>query len=62
MKITPVLYGRTTLPESEIFAGGNRERRRPILLQIHLIETEGRRILVDAGCVTMSGFTVEDHI
>ena len=62
MNITPIVYGKTTLPESMIFKGGSKNVVREILLQIFVIETEGRKILIDAGCVTMPGFVVEDFI
>ena len=60
MKITPINYGFSTLPESMIFKGGSKERLRPITFTVYLIETGGKRILVDAGCVTMPGFDMED--
>ena len=62
MKIIPIVYGKTTLPESMIFEGSTSEVRRPIVLRVYLIETEGRRILVDAGCDTMPGFILTDFL
>lgn len=62
MKITSIVYGRTTLPESMIFDGGDATAHRPIALRSYLIECEGRRILVDAGCDTMPGYVVTEHI
>lgn len=61
IKITPVRYGETTLKESWIFRGGDPERRRPISLTVFLIETEDKKILVDAGCDTMPGFDLTWH-
>ena len=61
MKITPVRYGETVLPESWIFRDGDPARRRPISLTVFLIETPGRKILVDAGCDTMPGFDLTWH-
>ncbi len=57
-----VTFGRTTIPESWIFAGGAEEKAIPIILSVFLIETEHRKILVDAGCDTMPGFAVEDFV
>lgn len=62
MRIREVVFGKTTLPESMIFEGGERDKIRRIALRSFLIETAGRTILVDAGCDTMPGFVVEDHI
>lgn len=62
MRIRQVVFGETTLPESMIFEGGDTLKIRPIALRSFLIETEGRVILVDAGCETMPGFVVENHI
>jgi len=61
IKITPIRYGETDLPESWIFRGGDPERRRPISLTVFLIETSDRKILVDAGCDTMPGFDLTWH-
>lgn len=62
MKITAVVYGKTTLPESMIFDGGDAAAHRRIALRSFLVETEERLILVDAGCVTMPGYEVDSHI
>lgn len=61
-EIRPVLYGRSTLPEDQIFQGGSKEKARPILFMVYLVRTENRQILVDAGCETMPGFVMEDFI
>lgn len=62
MKILPIVYGRSTLPESMAFAGGDRGRSLPIDFILYYVETAGRRILVDAGCDTMPGFVMQDFI
>ena len=56
MKLTALKYGETVLSEHMILEGGERGRLYPISLILYLIETEGRWILVDAGCDTMPGF------
>lgn len=61
IKITPVRYGETVLPESWMFRGGDPNRHRPISLTVFLIETEEKKILVDAGCDTMPGFDLTWH-
>ena len=62
MKILPIVYGRSTLPESMAFAGGDGGRSLPIDFILYYVETAGRRILVDAGCDTMPGFVMQDFI
>ena len=60
MKITPLIYGRSELSEAMIFQGGSKDRSLPIDFIVYMIETEKRKILVDAGCVTMPGFKMQD--
>lgn len=55
-------YARSTLPESMVFAGGSPEKTLPIIFAVYLIKTDDRNILVDAGCVTMPGFTMVNFI
>lgn len=62
MKIIPIIYGKSTLPEDMVFENGSKERTRPIDFIVYLIKTEGRLILVDAGCDTMPGFVMTDFI
>ena len=62
IKITPVRYGTTELKESWIFRGGDPQKIRPISLTVYLIETEDKKILVDAGCDTMPGFHLKYHV
>lgn len=53
-------YANSTLPESQVFKGGDPNKKVPIRFFIYLIETCDRLILVDAGCVTMPGFIMKD--
>lgn len=62
MSITPVLYGKSVLPESMVFKGGAKEKNLPIVFLVYLIKTKDKMILVDAGCETMPGFVMEDFI
>ncbi len=62
MKIIPLVYGKSTLPESMIFKNGSEEKVRPIDFIVYLIKTENKLILVDAGCETMPGFIMTDFI
>ena len=55
-------YGESTIPESWAFLGGDAEKRIPISFTVYLIETETRKILVDAGCDTMPGFEMEHFV
>ena len=62
IKIIPILYGKSTLPERMCFEGGNREKKLPIVFKVYLVETGEKLILVDAGCETMPGFVMENFI
>lgn len=57
-----ITFGTTTIPESWMFTGGDEAKAVPIVLSVFLLETETGKILVDAGCDTMPGFVVENHI
>ena len=57
-----VKYGQTVLPESMVFPDGNNDVAVPITLCVYCIRTDSRNILVDAGCDTMPGYVVTDHI
>lgn len=61
-EIIPVEYGKSVLPESMIFQDGAEDKVRPIVFMIYLVKTQDRLILVDAGCKTMPGFDMRDHI
>ena len=61
--VVAIKYGQTTLPERMVFADRpESEVRIPISLTLYLIETEGRKILVDAGCDTMPRYVLKHHI
>lgn len=52
-------YAESTIPESWAFRGGDANVKIPISFTVYLIETDDRRILVDAGCDTMPGFDMK---
>ena len=56
IKVTALKYAESTLPQSSVLQGGDKKKALPISFIVHLIETEGKRILADAGCETMPGF------
>lgn len=61
--LTAIKYGETTIPLRMAFRDkAGCEERVPISLTLYLIETRGRKILVDAGCDTMPGYDVKHHI
>lgn len=60
MEITRITYGRTTLPESAVIPGGDGDKELPIILSVFLVRTQGRNILVDAGCEDLPGFVLTD--
>ena len=55
-KLSVLKYGDTVFGENNIFLGGERDKLLPITFCIYLIETESRKILVDAGCDDGAGF------
>lgn len=55
-KLTVLKYGDTVFGENYLFRGGSKDKLLPITFCIYLIETEDRKILVDAGCDDGSGF------
>ncbi len=59
-EIRRIKHGETYIPESWIFAGGEKEKRIPIILSVFLVETDNKRILIDAGCETMPGFELRN--
>ena len=59
-KLFRITYANSTLPESYVFDGGKEDKRIPIIFSIFLIEINGRKILVDAGCDTMPGFEMQN--
>lgn len=61
-EILPLEYGKSVLPESMIFENGANDKTRPIVFMVYLIKSADKNILVDAGCVTMPGFVMEDFI
>lgn len=59
-EIIRIQYAESTLPESWIFDGGEKEKRIPIVFSVFLICTAQKKILVDAGCETMPGFEMKN--
>ena len=60
LSIHAIAYGRTTLPGDMVLSGGDPQQIWPISLLLFLVETDGHRVLIDAGCDTMPGFVLED--
>lgn len=56
MKLTAFKYGVTEITENMAFQKGDKNKKIPISLMFFLIETEGKKILVDVGCDTMPGY------
>ncbi|MGN0833256.1 MAG: MBL fold metallo-hydrolase [Kiritimatiellia bacterium] len=50
VRIVRVVYGDFELAESWIVPGGSPQKLCPIVLGFHLLEFDGRRVLVDVGC------------
>lgn len=62
MEIIRITYGRTALPESAVFPGGDQYKKMPIILSVFLVKTGQKNILVDAGCEDMPGFSLTDFV
>lgn len=62
MKIIPIKYGETTIPESMCFENGDKNKHYSIVFKIYLIKIKEKHILVDAGCETMPWFEMQDFI
>ncbi|MBP3478227.1 MAG: MBL fold metallo-hydrolase, partial [Oscillospiraceae bacterium] len=62
MTIHAIQYARSTLPESMVLTGGDPKRKCDIVFLLYVIDTEGKCVLVDAGCDTMPGFQMEDFV
>ncbi len=61
--VTAIKYGETTLPMHMVFAdSAGCDIKVLISLTLYLIETDERKILVDAGCDTMPGYDVKHYI
>lgn len=52
-------YAESVLPESMVFYCGSTLKQIPISFAIYLIETDNKKILVDAGCDTMPDFDMK---
>lgn len=61
-EIYAVVYGKSVLPESMIFAGGAEDVSHPITFTIYYIHSGDRHILVDAGCDTMDGWDMRNFV
>lgn len=59
-KLTAIKYGETYINEGMAFRGGDHTKKLPISLIIYLIETDTKKILIDAGCDTMPGFELSN--
>lgn len=62
IEVIPVKYGKSYLPESMVFAGGSKDKHIPIDFLIYVLKTEGKIILLDAGCETMPGFEMTEFV
>ena len=62
MKITPIKYAESVLPESWIFKNGDANKNLPIVFLIYLIKTDNKLIMVDAGCESMPDFNMKNFI
>ena len=61
-EIINVEYAQGDMPETFVNPNGSKDKFFRILFRSFLIKTEDKRILVDAGCETMPGWTMYDFI
>ena len=59
-KLFAVKYGETDINEAMAYRGGDKSVKVPISLIVYLIETERRKILIDAGCDSMPGYELRN--
>ncbi len=62
MKVTALKYAESTWTEDKMMFGGNPNVIRHLDFVMFLLEENDRKILVDAGCDTMSGFDMQNFI
>lgn len=62
IRIIPIEYGKSVLPESLVFSGGKEDKEYAIVFKIYLVYAFEKVILIDAGCETMPGFIMRDFI
>ena len=62
MKILCLQYAKSAMAESFFVPGGDREKKRPILMVFYLVQTQGKNILIDAGCDELPGFEFTEQI
>jgi len=55
-------YAQSTISENRVYRGGSKLRRVPISFLFYMVDIDGRKILVDTGCETISGFRMEHFI
>ena len=60
--LTACKYAESTLSESLVFEGGDKDKSLPISFTVYLIEADDKKILVDAGCDTMPGFDMKHFV
>lgn len=62
MNVKRIQYGKTFIPESWVFEGGNPDKQVPIVLSFFLVTIDDKCILVDVGSDTMKGFILKDFV
>ena len=62
MKIHAIEYARSNLPESMVLSGGDADQQLEISFLLYVVETESRKILIDAGCDSLPGFEMRSFI
>lgn len=62
IEISAVVFGETVLPESMVFVGGSEQVVYPIKLILYTVKTGDHLVLIDAGCDTMPGFSLQSFV
>ena len=55
-------YAQSTIAENRVYRGASKSRRVPISFLFYMIELGRRKILVDTGCESISGFKMDHFI
>ena len=53
MRIHAIEFARSSLPESMVLTGGSEDTKMDIAFLLYVVETNDRKILIDAGCDTL---------
>lgn len=62
MRIHAIRYADSCLPESMVLSGGDSDKRLAIAFLLYVVETQDRKVLIDAGCDSLPGFEMHNFM